>query len=183
MPSNPCFRFHCCLMSHLAFEPMGFKCFPTPSLTCLLAARWCVLSIQHARCFHTPNAVCSCVQVLSGSFKGRFPPEIVVRGRIPSITGDAASTIAAGAELAPLGNGWGMQYTARVPCRTTRTIPLDKIFTKERLDLMIASDWLAGGDKKSELRRKVVALSESESMPCPCVCLLLPGHCCMLVAS
>ena len=129
--------------------------------------------------------------VISGSYRGVFPQSIVVAGRIPAAAADSARMIGGNAKLTQLADGMGLGYEATVTAVNTRvgcgrlhpaaqlaygcadrasvvqTIPLDKVFTKQRLDLMIAADWLAGSDVKSQTRQQIVELSERTSVPCP----------------
>lgn len=134
------------------------------------------MSVQNAQVFPNPipDLFVGSPVVISGSFSGEFPSSIVLKGRIPSAAGgQATQNIGLGGRLTQLQAGWGVGYEITVPASPTQTIPLDKVFTKQRLDLMIAADWLAGADLKSQARKDIVRISESESVPCPYTSMVL----------
>jgi len=94
--------------------------------------------------FPIPDLFCGSPVVVSGRYKGVFPRGIQIRARTPN----------------------GGTFSMDVDTLLATHIPVDKIFVKQRLDLLIANDWLLG-QKDPEMKATIVTASVEASMPCP----------------
>eukprot|EP00824_Muranothrix_gubernata_P023846 TRINITY_DN6653_c0_g1_i2.p1 TRINITY_DN6653_c0_g1~~TRINITY_DN6653_c0_g1_i2.p1 ORF type:complete len:733 (+),score=117.11 TRINITY_DN6653_c0_g1_i2:2-2200(+) len=91
--------------------------------------------------FPIPDLFCGAPLVISGKFEGVFPPAVTLVGTLPG----------------------GSPFERVVPANRSPFIPVNKVFVKQRLDLLTAQAWLTSSE---EIRREVVELSCSESVPC-----------------
>ena len=98
--------------------------------------------------FPIPDLFVGAPLVVSGKYEGEFPSEVYVEGTFPS--GQEASIVA----------------------RPTRSpyVPVNRIFIKQRLDLLTAQAWLDGDQGAVD---EIVRLSVSENMPCEHTCMVL----------
>lgn len=94
--------------------------------------------------FPIPDLFVGSPVVVSGRYKGVFPREIQVKAKTPN----------------------GSTFAVTVQTLLATHIPVDKIFVKQRLDLLIANDWLLG-QKNPEMKETIVTASVEASMPCP----------------
>ena len=79
--------------------------------------------------------------MVSGKFAGVFPSQITIRGQLPS----------------------GQMHEQPVYTTNAANIPLDKVYVKQRLDMMTAKAWL---EDNEQLRQAAIALSMREGVCC-----------------
>jgi len=58
----------------------------------------------------------------------------------------------------------GTQFTNTFPVQINDTIPVDKVFVKQRLEIMTAQFWL---EQDNQIKNELVELSVMESVPTP----------------
>lgn len=75
--------------------------------------------------FPIPDLFCGLPLLVTGKFEGQFPETITINGKMPD------------------GNVWSQ----RVPVSGQTTLPLDKVFVKQRLDMLTAQAWLQNSAK------------------------------------
>jgi len=88
-----------------------------------------------------PDLFCGAPLIISGKFEGQFPSSVTLSG--------------------VFANNQPANFT--IPATTTQYIPIDKVFIKNRLDLLTAEAWLT---TSPEIINQIVALSCAENMPC-----------------
>ena len=57
----------------------------------------------------------------------------------------------------------GQQYAVGVPVQPAGPVPVERVFLKQRLELLTAKGWL---EDSIQIKQEVVALSTAASMPC-----------------
>ena len=80
--------------------------------------------------------------ILSGQYQGSYFPKQV------TLTGTLAT---------------GQQYAVSVPVQPAGTVPVERVFLKQRLEILTAKGWL---QDSHQIMQQVVALSTAASMPC-----------------
>eukprot|EP00160_Parvularia_atlantis_P015623 Unigene4553_Nuclearia_a/m.13904 Unigene4553_Nuclearia_a/g.13904 ORF Unigene4553_Nuclearia_a/g.13904 Unigene4553_Nuclearia_a/m.13904 type:complete len:658 (+) Unigene4553_Nuclearia_a:34-2007(+) len=88
-----------------------------------------------------PDLFAGAPLVLSGTYAGDFPATLTVVGKLPT----------------------GELWEREVPVAPAGSIPLNKIFVRQRLDILTAQAWLTNS---SRIKEQAVELSIKESMPC-----------------
>ena len=88
-----------------------------------------------------PDLFCGRPLVLSGRFHGTMPQLVGLAGTLPG----------------------GAPYSQKVGVSASSGIPLDKVFVKQRLDIMTAKQWLT---EDSSLKAEIVKLSVASGVPC-----------------
>ena len=98
--------------------------------------------------FPIPDLFCGAPVLIVGKYSGRFPAQITLSGRLAS----------------------GQQQQIPVPVLQTAPnyVPINRVFVKTRLDLLVAKAWLCGdGEQADRLRAQAAALSVRSKVACP----------------
>jgi len=90
--------------------------------------------------FPVPDLFMGAPLTISGSYKGEMPKVVTMTAQY----------------------GDGRPYTEMIEVRTSDVIPVEKVFVKQRLDLLTAKAWLEESD---DYREEVVELSCENSIP------------------
>eukprot|EP00478_Filoreta_tenera_P000177 GABV01000177.1.p1 GENE.GABV01000177.1~~GABV01000177.1.p1 ORF type:complete len:479 (-),score=190.75 GABV01000177.1:21-1457(-) len=92
--------------------------------------------------FPIPDLFAGRPLTVAGKFSGNFPQSIMLTGK--------------------LGNG--EVFRQEVSAQFTNTVPLNKVFLKQRMDLLIARQWMLDS---AEIKDEIVQVSTAESFPSP----------------
>lgn len=91
--------------------------------------------------YPTPDLFCGHPIVVSGKFRGEFPPTAILAGNLPN----------------------GSQHQQTVYTTAAATMPLDMVFVRQRMDMLIAAAWVEESDA---LRQQVIQMSIASGVPC-----------------
>jgi hypothetical protein len=91
--------------------------------------------------FPCPDLFCGRPCMVSGKFAGVFPSHITIQGQLPN----------------------GQMHQQPVYTTNAANIPLDKVYVKQRLDMMTAKAWL---EENEQLKQAAIALSMREGVIC-----------------
>lgn len=91
--------------------------------------------------FPIPDLFCGRPLIISGKYNGTMPRSISLHGALPG----------------------GQKWDQEVPVTSAAAIPLDKVFVKQRLDLLTAQAWLSSNPA---MQQQVVNLSVATGVPC-----------------
>ncbi|KAK3287496.1 hypothetical protein CYMTET_4995 [Cymbomonas tetramitiformis] len=91
--------------------------------------------------YPTPDLFCGHPIVVSGKFRGEFPPTAILAGNLPS----------------------GSQHQQTVYTTTAATMPLDMVFVRQRMDMLMAAAWV---EDDAALRQQVIQMSIASGVPC-----------------
>lgn len=130
-------------------EPMMFELLrasKTPILTDIAVGIPTHLTGVEIYPFPVPDLFAGAPVMISGKCVGGLPPTIEIQGRM------------AGGQI------WQRQIPVAMDLQNNAmTIPLDKVFVKQRIDLMTAKAWLT---QEQVLEREVIELSLKHNVPC-----------------
>lgn len=91
--------------------------------------------------FPIPDLFCGRPLIISGKYKGNMPSAIGLHGSLPG----------------------GQEWNQDIAVTSAANIPLDKVFIKQRLDLLTAQAWLTNDPAMTQ---QVVNLSVATGVPC-----------------
>lgn len=92
--------------------------------------------------FPIPDLFVGLPVIVSGKYAGVFPANIQLNGRLPN----------------------GEEWTQRVDTTKAAFIPLERVFVKQRLDILTANAWLQ--DNNPQMIQEIVDLSLETAVPC-----------------
>jgi len=92
--------------------------------------------------FPVPDLCCGAPLIISGKYEGDyFPSELSVDGNLAN----------------------GKAFTTKVPTTHAGDVPVEKVFVKQRLELLTSKAWMQNSEQVME---QVVSLSTEHGMPC-----------------